>query len=184
MTSSYIAALRHDHVIAPGVFDGAINGEPSLAWVNQILVPLLCPGDIVIMDSLSSHKVSGVREAIEAVGARLLYLPAYSPDLNPIEMLFAKLKSQVRSLATKTVSALWDALGAVSKARPGTGAGDRRRVQVSYRQPCSVVVPAPAPANLAKPSARSRRITCFQCKRLTATNSSRIQSRTFRLLAA
>lgn len=123
-TSTYIAALRHDRVIAPGVFDGAINGDLFLAWLIQILVPLLRSGDIVIMDNLSSHKVAGVREAIEAAGAQLLYLPAYSPDLNPIEMLFAKLKSQVRSLATRTVSALWDALGAVSKAVPPAECGN------------------------------------------------------------
>jgi len=123
-TSTYIATLRHDRVIAPGVFDGAINGDLFLAWLSQILVPLLRHGDIVIMDNLSSHKVSGVREAIEAAGARLLCLPAYSPDLNPIEILFAKLKSQVRSLATRTVSALWDALGAVSKTVPPAECGN------------------------------------------------------------
>lgn len=117
-TSTYIAALRHDGVIAPGVFDGAINGDLFLAWLSQLLVPRLRPGDIVIIDNLSSHKVPGVREALEAAGARLLCLPAYSPDLNPIDMLFAKLKSQVRSMAARTVSALWDALGAVSKAVP------------------------------------------------------------------
>jgi transposase len=110
-TSTFIGALRHDGVIAPSVFDGAINGDAFLAYVEQILVPALRPGDIVIMDNLSSHKVAGVRTAIEAAGASLLFLPPYSPDLNPIEMLFAKFKALLRSIAARTVETLWDALG-------------------------------------------------------------------------
>ena len=82
-TTTFIAALRHDRITAPCVFDGPINGASFLAWVQQALVPILSEGDIVIMDNLSSHKVAGVREAIEAVGAAPLYLPSYSPDLNP-----------------------------------------------------------------------------------------------------
>lgn len=110
-TTTFIAALRHDSITAPYVFDGAINGERFLAWVEQALVPTLVPGDIVVMDNLGSHKVAGVREAIEAAGARALYLPPYSPDLNPIEQVFAKLKSILRKIAARTVDTLWDAIG-------------------------------------------------------------------------
>jgi transposase len=113
-TSTFIGALRHDGLIAPGVFDGAINGDLFLAWVEQILLPVLRPGDTVVMDNLSWHKVAGVRAAIEGARANLLYLPPYSPDLNPIEMLFAKLKAIVRSIAAKTIDALWHAISAVS----------------------------------------------------------------------
>jgi transposase len=109
-TSTVVAALRCDGVSATGVFDGAINGEAFLAFVEQVLVPTLRPGDMVIMDNLGSHKVAGVREAIAAAGASLLFLPAYSPDLNPIEMAFAKLKAHLRARAIRTVDALWKAL--------------------------------------------------------------------------
>jgi transposase len=110
-TSTFIGALRCDGLVAPGVFDGAINGEMFLAYVEQVLVPTLKPGDIVITDNLCSHKVSGVREAIEAAGASLMFIPPYSPDLNPIEMAFAKLKALLRAKAIRTVDALWKALG-------------------------------------------------------------------------
>jgi transposase len=110
-TSTFIGALRCDAVTAAGVFDGAINGELFLAYVEQILVPTLRPGDVVIMDNLRSHKVAGVREAIEAAGASLLFIPPYSPDLNPIELAFAKLKALLRARAIRTVDALWKALG-------------------------------------------------------------------------
>lgn len=113
-TSTFVAGLRADGLVAPGVFDGAINGELFLAWVEQMLVPVLRAGDIVVMDNLSSHKGAAVRTAIEAAGAQLMFLPPYSPDLNPIEMVFAKLKSALRSLATRTVDALWTALGTIS----------------------------------------------------------------------
>ena len=93
------------------MFNGAVNGESFLAYVEQVLVPTLINGDIVIMDNLGSHKVAGVRQAIEAAGARLLYLPPYSPDLNPIELAFAKLKALLRARAVRTVNALWNALG-------------------------------------------------------------------------
>lgn len=96
---------------APCVFDGPINGETFLAWVGQFLVPTLRRGDIVVMDNLSSHKVKGVREAIEAVGATLRYLPPYSPDLNPIEQFFAKLKHWLRKAAKRTVDAVCNAIG-------------------------------------------------------------------------
>ena len=110
-TSTFIGALRCDAVTAAGVFDGAINGELFLAYVEQILVPTLRPGDVVVMDNLRSHKVAGVREAIEAAGASLLFIPPYSPDLNPIELAFAKLKALLRARAIRTVDALWKALG-------------------------------------------------------------------------
>jgi len=110
MTSTFIAALRQDGLTAPCVFDSAINGESFLAWVVQFLVPTLRPGDIVVMDNLSSHKVKGVREAIEAAKARLLYLPPYSPDLNPIEQVFAKLKALLRKAAARTKQTLSKAI--------------------------------------------------------------------------
>jgi transposase len=110
-TSTFIGALRCDAVTASGVFDGAINGELFLAYVEQILVPTLKRGDVVIMDNLRSHKVTGVREAIEAVGASLMFIPPYSPDLNPIEQAFAKLKALLRAKAIRTVDALWKTLG-------------------------------------------------------------------------
>jgi transposase len=88
-----------------------INGEKFLAYVEQVLTPTLSPGDIVIMDNLSSHKIAGVRQAIEAAGARQRFLPAYGPDLDPIEQLFAKLKNALRKMARRTVDALWDAIG-------------------------------------------------------------------------
>jgi transposase len=110
-TTTLLAALRHDGLTAPCVFDGAINGDRFLAWVEQALAPTLAPGDLVIMDNLSAHKVQGVREAIEARGAQLHYLPPYSPDLNPIEQVFAKLKALLRTAATRTVDALRHAIG-------------------------------------------------------------------------
>jgi transposase len=109
--TTFLAGLRHDAMIAPLVLDGAINGETFLAYIQQMLAPTLSPGDIVVLDNLSSHKTKGVREAIEARAATLLYLPPYSPDLNPIEQAFAKLKQLVRSAATRTRDALWGAIG-------------------------------------------------------------------------
>jgi transposase len=110
-TSTFVAALRHDRITAPCVFDGAINGARFRAYVEQALAPTLRPGDLVIMDNLRAHKVAGVRQAIQARGARLLYLPPYSPDLNPIEPAFAKLKSLLRTAAQRTVEGLWHAIG-------------------------------------------------------------------------
>jgi len=113
-TSTFIAALTEDGLVAPGVFDGAINGDLFLAYVEQILVPTPKVGDIVIMDNLSSHKKAAVGRAIEDAGATRLFLPPYSPDLNPIEQVFAKLKSLLRAKALRTVDALWKALGSIS----------------------------------------------------------------------
>jgi transposase len=110
-TTTFIAGLRRDGLVGPGVFDGAINGEMFLAYVEQVLAPALQAGDIIIMDNLRAHKVAGVRQAIEATGASLMYLPSYSPDLNPIEQAFAKLKALLRAKALRTVEALWKALG-------------------------------------------------------------------------
>jgi transposase len=109
-TTTFVGALRHDGMIAPCVVDGPMNGETFLAWIEQLLVPALQQGDIVVMDNLSSHKVKGVREAIEAVGATLRYLPPYSPDLNPIEQFFAKLKSLLRKAGARTLETLDDAI--------------------------------------------------------------------------
>jgi transposase len=110
-TSTFVAALRTTGLTAPLVLDGAINGEAFRAYVEQILAPTLRPGEVVVMDNLGSHKVAGVREAIEARGASLLYLPPYSPDLNPIELSFAKLKALLRQRAARTREALWLAIG-------------------------------------------------------------------------
>ena len=110
-TSTFVAGLRTDGLTAPLVVDGAMNGDIFRAYVEQVLAPTLKLGDIVILDNLSSHKVTGVREMVEARGATLVYLPPYSPDLNPIEQAFAKLKSLLRKIAARTVSRLWDALG-------------------------------------------------------------------------
>jgi transposase len=110
-TTTFIAGLRHDSVTAPMVLDGPMDGAAFLAYVRTLLCPTLQPGDIVIADNLSSHKVAGVKEAIEARGATLLYLPPYSPDLNPIEKLFAKLKALLRKAAKRTVDALWNHIG-------------------------------------------------------------------------
>jgi transposase len=103
MTTTFIAALRYHRVTAPFVLEGAMNGEPFRAYVEHILAPTLKRGDIVFMDNVPIHKVAGVREAIERRGAILVYLPAYSPDLNPIEQMFAKLKSVLRKVAAYTL---------------------------------------------------------------------------------
>jgi len=110
-TTTFVAGLRHHQLTAPLVADGPMDGELFLAYVRQFLCPTLRPGDIVILDNLSSHKVAGVKEAIATAGATLLYLPPYSPDLNPIEKLFAKLKALLRKAAKRSVEALWKEIG-------------------------------------------------------------------------
>lgn len=107
-TTTFTAGLRMDGLTAPMLLDGPMHGRAFRAYVEQVLVPELRPGDIVVMDNLPAHKVAGVRETIEAAGARLLYLPPYSPDFNPIEMAFAKLKALLRKAAARTVDDLWD----------------------------------------------------------------------------
>ena len=109
--TTFIAGLRCDGLVAPLVIDGAMNGETFLAYVQQFLTRVLKPGDHVIMDNLAVHKVTGVRTAIEQTGAKLLYLPPYSPDLNPIEMAFSKLKALLRKAAERTIDKLWDCIG-------------------------------------------------------------------------
>src|SRR5258705_3087459 len=108
-TLTFIAALRHDRVVAPWLIEGPINGESFLIYVEKVLAPALRPDDIVIMDNLGSHRGKAVRAAIRAVGAKLFFLPKYSPDLNPIEMLFAKLKHGLRKAAKRTEQAIYDA---------------------------------------------------------------------------
>jgi transposase len=110
-TTTFLCGLRTIGLVAPLVLDGAINGAAFLAYVKQFLAPTLRPGDAVVLDNLSSHKVTGVREAVEACGATLLYLPPYSPDLNPIELAFSKLKRLLRDAAERTVEALWQTIG-------------------------------------------------------------------------
>jgi len=110
-TVSFVAGLRHDRMVAPFVLDGAMNGEMFRAYIEQSLAPTLTRGDIVIMDNVSTHKVYGVREAIEAAGAMLRYLPPYSPDLNPIEMSFSKLKASLRKIAERTLPGLCRNIG-------------------------------------------------------------------------
>lgn len=112
-TTTFIAGLRVNDVTAPMVLDGAMDGAAFLVYVRECLCPTLHRGDIVIADNLSSHKVAGVREAIEATGATLCYLPPYSPDLNPIEHLFSKLKALLRKAAHRTVDALWTEIGTI-----------------------------------------------------------------------
>jgi transposase len=110
-TTTFVAALRVDGLSCPLVIDGAVNGDLFVAYVEQQLVPTLRPGDVVVMDNLSSHKRARVREAIEGAGCTLLYLPPYSPDLNPIERAFSKLKALLRKAGERTVEGLWAFLG-------------------------------------------------------------------------
>ena len=110
-TSTFIAALRLTGLTAPGVFDGAIDGPIFLAYVEQILVPTLHPRDIVIADNLAAHKGAAVQRAVATAGATLIFLPAYSPDLNPIELAFAKLKAIVRRARCRSIATLWPLLG-------------------------------------------------------------------------
>lgn len=112
-TLTFLAALRCDGITAPCLFDGPINGELFRAYVEQFLVPTLQPGDIVVMDNLGSHKGKAVRDAIRSAGAHRLFLPAYSPDLNPIEQAFAKLKALLRKARASTCDAVRDAIGTV-----------------------------------------------------------------------
>jgi transposase len=109
-TITFVAALRQSGITAPFVLDGSMTGEIFLAYVEQYLVPTLKRKDIVILDNLSAHKAPGIRVAIEAAGATLCYLPQYSPDLNPIEMLFSKLKAFLRKLAERTIPRLCSAI--------------------------------------------------------------------------
>ena len=115
-TTTFLAGLRSTGIIAPLVLDGPMTGAAFLAYVRQFLAPELKPGDVVVMDNLDSHKGAAVRKAIEAAGASLLYLPPYSPDFNPIEHAFAKLKAMLRKAAARAVDALWATIGRISDA--------------------------------------------------------------------
>jgi transposase len=112
-TTTFTGALRLSGMTAPMVLDGAMNGVAFQAYVQQVLIPTLAPGDIVIMDNLPAHKAEGVRHAIEDAECRLLYLPPYSPDFNPIEKAFAKLKAVLRAKAERTIDGLWNTVGHV-----------------------------------------------------------------------
>ena len=112
-TMTFIAALRYDRISAPWVIDSPINGELFTLYVEKVLAPTLAPGEVVILDNLGSHKGKSARNAIRAKGAHLLFLPPYSPDLNPIEMAFAKLKALLRARAIRTIDALWRAIGEI-----------------------------------------------------------------------
>ena len=112
-TTTFVAGLRNDCITAPLVIDRPMNGAIFIAWLEQSLAPTLTLGDTVIMDNLPAHKVSGVRAIIESVGATLLYLPPDSPDFNPIEMMFAKLKALLRKAAERTIDNLWDRIGKI-----------------------------------------------------------------------
>ncbi len=115
-TTTFVAGLRSCGLIAPLVVDGPMTGEVFRAYVEQMLAPALEPGDVVVMDNRPAHKVAGVREAIQTAHASLLYLPSYSPDLNPIEQLFAKLKALLRQAAERTKDALWGTIGTLLEA--------------------------------------------------------------------
>ena len=110
-TMTFVAALRCEGISAPLVLDGPVNAASFQAWIDQMLAPTLRPGDIVVMDNLSSHKGPGIRRAIRAAGAKLFFLPPYSPDLNPIEKMFAKLKTLLRKAAERTAEATWRRIG-------------------------------------------------------------------------
>jgi len=112
-TTTLVAGLRSTGIVAPLVIDGPINGEWFEAYVAQVLVPTLKPGDVVILDNLSSHKRPAAREMIEAAGATMMFLPPYSPDFNPIEKAFSKLKALLRKAAERTVTGLWDRIGKI-----------------------------------------------------------------------
>ena len=119
-TTTCIAGLRQSGVIAPLVLDGPMTGDAFRAYVEQFLAPALEPGDVVVLDNLAAHKVDGVRQAIAQASASLLYLPPYSPDLNPIEQLFAKVKALLRQAAARTKDELWSTIGRLIDAVPPT----------------------------------------------------------------
>jgi transposase len=118
-TTTFTAGLRLNGMTAPMVLDGPMNGDAFLAYIEQFLAPALVKGDVVIMDNLPAHKVTGVRKAIEDVGATLIYLPPYSPDFNPIEMAFSKFKAILRKAAARTIPELWGVIGeAIDQFKP------------------------------------------------------------------
>lgn len=110
---TFLAALRHDRLTAPWLIDGPIDGQSFLQYVERVLAPTLQPGDIVVMDNLGSHKGEAVRHAVRAAGAKLFFLPKYSPDLNPIERFFAKLKHWLRKAGGRSVDAVYNAIAGI-----------------------------------------------------------------------
>jgi transposase len=114
-TMTFLAALRHDRIEAPWLIEGPIDGNSFRIYVEKVLIPTLRPGDLVIMDNLGSHKSKAVRQLIRSAGAKLFFLPKYSPDLNPIEQVFAKLKHLLRKAAARTTDAIYLALGDILK---------------------------------------------------------------------
>jgi transposase len=133
-TLTVIAGLRSDGMVAPCVFDQPIDGASFLAWVIQFLVPTLKPGDIVVMDNLSSHKDIAVRQALRAAGAKLFFLPKYSPDLNPIEQAFSKLKTLLRKENARTLEDVWKAIGSLITQISATECANYFK-EAGYRQP-------------------------------------------------
>jgi transposase len=117
-TTTFVAGLRQRGIVAPLVLDGPMTGTAFRAYVEQFLAPALAPGDVVVLDNLAAHKVAGVRQTITAAGASVLYLPPYSPDLNPIEQLFAKLKALLRKAAARTRDELWSTIGRLLETVP------------------------------------------------------------------
>jgi transposase len=117
-TTTFVAGRRQTGIVTPLVLDGPMTGPAFRAYVEQFLAPALEPGDVVVLDNLAAHRVDGVRQAIKAAGASILYLPPYSPDLNPIEQLFTKLKSLLRKAAARTKAELWSTIGRLLDACP------------------------------------------------------------------
>jgi transposase len=134
-----IAALRCDQIDAPLVIDGPINGESFAAYVEQVLVPTLKEGDIVVLDNLGSHRGAGVRSMIRAAGARVFFLPPYSSDLNPIEQVFAKLKHRMRDAAERTVENTWRRLGALLQMFPPNECANSSQTQAMLPYECSTL---------------------------------------------
>ena len=136
---TFLAALRHDRLTAPWLIDGPIDGQSFLQYVEEILVPTLVPGDILIMDNLGSHRGKAVRRAIRAAGAKLFFLPKYSPDLNPIELFFAKLKHWLRHAARRTAAAVCNAIADIL---PLTSPDECSNyfAQAGYPQPQSITL--------------------------------------------
>ena len=136
---TFLAALRHNRVTAPWLIDGPIDGQSFLQYVEEILVPTLKPSDIVIIDNLGSHKGKAIRQAIRAAGAKLFFLPKYSPDLNPIEKFFAKLKHWLRKAARRTVDAVYNA---VAEILPLTSPAECSNyfAQAGYAQPQTITL--------------------------------------------
>jgi putative transposase len=157
-TTTFLAALRNDRIDAPCLFDGPINGERFRAYVEQFLVPTLKPGDAVILDNLGSHKGKAVRKAIRDVGASLVFLPKYSPDLNPIEQVFAKFKTLLRKAEARSYEAVSDACGVVDDAArlrwprfrrlPGLAQERRLSIRIKFRRGRVSIVSRPPPTSL------------------------------------